>query len=260
MGKGQMNMLAPVEYDETALAGLTEEERAVFLAMQQEERQNTLSGVDLQLTRYKINKDLCQFVDETGETVKELVGVIVYKDKIRGYWDRTAEDNIPECSSIGGVTGITRDGKNRPCASCPFNQWGSAVDEKGEQTKGKACKEMRRIYLALKGAAVPIIITLPPTSIGNFDKYISARATRNITDLARETKVTLSPEKGGKFTYAVAQFALGDPVPPKDQLRYYEMRKWAKALADRTPVEVEDYDATDAEASTPVDENENPWE
>lgn len=258
MSKAQMNMLTTIDYDETALAGLTQEERAAFLAMQQDELQHTLSGVDLQLSRYKINKDLCQFVDESGETVKELVGVIVYKDKVRGYWDRSADDNVPECSSIGGVTGTTRNGETRSCANCPYNQWGSAVDEKGEPMKGKACKEMRRIYLALKGTAVPIFVTLPPTSIGNFDKYISARVTKKITDLARETKITLAPEKGGKFTYAVAQFALGEPVSPKDQLAYYELRKWAKAHADRTPVEVEDYDVTDAEA-TQVDEDENPF-
>jgi hypothetical protein len=258
MGKDQMNMLVPAQYDETALADLTPEERAVFLAMQQDELQHTLSGVDLQLSKVKINKDLCQFVDESGETVRELVGVIVYKDKTRGYWDRSAEDNVPECSSIGGVTGTTRGGETRSCANCPYNQWGSAVDEKGEPMKGKACKEMRRIYLASKNTAVPIFVTLPPTSIGAFDKYISARVTKKITDLARETKITLTPEKGGKFTYAVAQFALGEPVSPKDQLAYYELRKWAKAHADRTPVEVEDYDVTDTTAE-PIDDDKDPF-
>lgn len=251
-----MNALTPIQYDEKALAGLTEEEKKLFLSIQQEELQQTLNGVDLQLCRVKINKDLCQFVDESGDTFKELVGVIVYKDKIRGYWDRSSEDNVPECSSIGGVKGTTRNGEVRNCATCPYNQWGSAVDEKGERLKGKACKEMRRIYLASKDMAVPIFLTLPPTSISNFDKYISARITKKITDLARETKITLTPEKGGKFTYAVAQFALGDPVHPKEQLRYYEMRKLAKAHAERTAVEAEDYEVVEAQT---IGDNEDPF-
>ncbi len=232
------NALMLAGYD---LSELTPEEQKQLMEMYKKELQVSQEGIDLQPIRFKINKDSCTFLDPFGNGHSEIRGVIVYKHKMRGYWDRTSDDTIPECSSWDGRVGITRDGLQRECTQCPYNAWGSGVDEAGNQTRGKACKEMRRLFIALADYHLPVMISLPPTSIKNFDSYISARLTKGIPDIAAETIISLVTERGGKYSYAVAQFKMGDKVPPKRMLELNKLRSSIEAAASRIGIEDEDY-------------------
>lgn len=86
----------------------------------------------------------------------------------------SGSDNMnepPVCSSDDGFSGIeSATGEIKNCADCPNNQWGST--EKGG--RGKACKNMRRLYILVEGSDMPIVMTLPPTSIAGWEKYKSA--------------------------------------------------------------------------------------
>ena len=112
---------------------------------------------------------------DNPEIAAELIGVIVDNHAANAYWkgvygDAAAEGNLPDCSSLDGVLGIGAPGGN--CATCPLNQWGSdPKDGKG----GKACKNLRRLYDTLDGEFLPVLLTLPPTSIKNFSHYIIKR-------------------------------------------------------------------------------------
>lgn len=90
--------------------------------------------------------------DEDGDEdyPKEIEGVIVFTHRMNGYWPNAfgsstnPEDKIPVCSSMDGKSGLNiRTGEICECDKCPCNQYGS--DPNGG--KGKACKNMRRIYL-----------------------------------------------------------------------------------------------------------------
>jgi len=77
----------------------------------------------------------------------------------------------PICSSVDGHEGIElATGEVKNCSECPSNQWGSSP--KGG--KGKACKNMRRLFILAEGSDMPILLTLPPTSITGWDTYKSA--------------------------------------------------------------------------------------
>ena len=89
--------------------------------------------------------------DDDFDYPKEINGVIIFTHRLNGFWPNAfgtssnQEDKIPACSSMDGKTGLWLDtGELRTCESCPMNQFGSATDQKGEQAKGKACKNMRR--------------------------------------------------------------------------------------------------------------------
>lgn len=110
---------------------------------------------------------------DNPDTVTELVGIIIDHHPTNGYWrDPFSGGNVsPDCSSMDGKLGvITETGCVRSCDTCPLNQFGSADDG-----NGKACKNMHRIYLLREGEMLPIILTLPPTSIKPFKEYLAKR-------------------------------------------------------------------------------------
>ncbi|MGN0706600.1 MAG: hypothetical protein ACI4JC_01190 [Faecalibacterium sp.] len=108
--------------------------------------------------------------DEDGneEYLKDIEGVIIFTHRMNGYWPNAfgssanPEDKIPLCSSMDGETGVNiKTGVISECEHCPYNQYGS--DPNGG--KGKACKNMRRIYLMRSGDPNIYLLTVPPTSI-----------------------------------------------------------------------------------------------
>ena len=76
---------------------------------------------------------------------RKLVGVILYHHLANAYWPEGSEydDNVPPfCQSFDGKQGYGEPGG--VCAACAFNQFGSTANG-----SGKACKNMRQIYLRL---------------------------------------------------------------------------------------------------------------
>lgn len=229
------------------LTGLSEAEKAELAQIYADELRMSGEGIEFRPSRIKIQKDSCTFVDEFGQTLDELVGVIVFKQRTRGLWE--PGNRIPLCSSIDGHTGFdTRTGKARDCATCPDNQWGSGRNEKGEPTRGKACKEMRRVFIAQPDAYVPVFVSLPPTSLKTFDSHISARLSKGIADTAVETIFRLIPEKSeGGFSYAVITCKMGRRLSGQEMLRYIKMRDKVAAAAAKIGITEEDYMQDEAE-------------
>lgn len=135
--------------------------------------------------------------ENNPDVVKELVGIIVHQHAVNAYWredspaDGDAQRNAPICSSLDGHTGYdTWSGVNVECATCPNNKFGSAA--KG---KGKACKNMRRLYFLMEGRAMPVIIQIPPTSLKAFKDYVGMWiARKQIPPYAHVTRLTLKKE------------------------------------------------------------------
>lgn len=55
------------------------------------------------------------------------------------------------------------------CQLCEMNQYGT--DQSGG--KGKACKNMRTLYILRSGEAMPIQLSLPPTSLSPFSEFVN---------------------------------------------------------------------------------------
>lgn len=116
--------------------------------------------------------------DEDGDEdyLKDIEGVIVFTHRMNGYWPNAfgsstnPEDKIPVCSSMDGKSGLNiRTGEVCECDKCPCNQYGS--DPNGG--KGKACKNMRRIYLMRSNDPNLYLLTVPPTSIKEVNKALT---------------------------------------------------------------------------------------
>lgn len=128
--------------------------------------------------------------EDMDTSTPSLVGVVIHTQKCNAYFD---EDNVgntpPICSSEDSVCGTIREsGEIRYCNECPLNKFNSSA--KGS---GKACKNMIRLYVLIEGSPVPIMLTLPPTSIRAWQSYRTSVLAMN----------RLRPEE------AVTEFTLG---------------------------------------------------
>jgi hypothetical protein len=129
------------------------------------------------------------------ESAKELTGVIVGLASKKAYWKESMEDSgggsPPSCRSEDGMMGVGDPGGS--CARCPFNQFGSS--EKGE---GKACKDTTHILLIREGSILPVLLSVPPTSIRPVRSFLLRAAGQGIGKHAMEVSFTLERAQAGK--------------------------------------------------------------
>lgn len=201
-----------------------------------QEVQTALENIDPRPPRIKISREAQAFLLPDGSTAKQLTGVIVYHHKARGYWEVEGQQ-VPTCSSMDGKTGTDENGEQQTCATCPFNAWGS-----GKDGRGKACKEMRWIYVLQEGEIIPSRISLPPTSLGQFDAFVTALAQRKIAPIMKQVRIGLEKTERHGFTYSV----LGQPEVLGDVERdkiveMLKLRDSVVAAAKKAGIEAEDY-------------------
>lgn len=211
----------------------------------QAEVQTALENIDPRPPRIKISREAQAFLLPDGSTAKTLTGIIMFHHKARGYWAVEGQQ-IPTCSSMDGKTGTDEDGNIHSCASCPHNAWGS-----GKDGRGKACKEMRWIYFLQEGEIIPSRISLPPTSLGQFDTFVTALAQRRIAPIMKVVRIGLEKTERHGFTYSVLgqPEVLGD-VPREKIVEMLQLRDSVVAAAKKAGIEAEDYfDAVDVSAA-----------
>lgn len=142
------------------------------------------------------------------ESTEELPCIICAWHPCRGFWPGAfSGSEPPQCASPDGITGKGEPGGL--CAECEYNEWGTATDDKGEPTRGKACKEMRRLFVLLPNTMIPYVLTLPPTSLKQFTQYLVALSGAGLDYWAVETVITLATDKNNNgVSFSQCQFEL----------------------------------------------------
>jgi len=152
-----------------------------------------------------------EVLDDNGEptAVSEITGIIVDRYPVNAYWpDKfSGENNPPQCTALNGYEGVGDPGGL--CARCPHNQWGS--DEDG---RGKACKNLHRVYIMAPDEALPRLITLPPTSLGNLNSYLVTltKRARPYYSVLTRVKLEKATNKNG-ISFSRATFSRAGDVP-----------------------------------------------
>lgn len=174
-----------------------------------EEMAEDMDGLTMAFQRVKIpGGGMLQFEmpsedPDHPEYSSNLIGVILYNHASHAYWAEDSseeENNPPICSSPDGKTGIGLPGG--ACATCEMNKFRTAA--KG---RGKACKNMRVIYLLRSGDYMPLQLNLPPTSIKAFQDFVSsAFIMRRRATCGSLVQISLRRESNGKDVYSVATF------------------------------------------------------
>lgn len=175
----------------------------------QEELAEDMEGLQISFPRVKIPAGgALQFEipsddPENPDYAKNLVGVILFHHPNNAYWPEGSEydDNAtPLCSSVDGKLGIGEPGGS--CAVCALNQFGSAAEG-----NGKACKNMRVLYLLRSGEFMPLQVTLPPTSLKPFREFMNQSfMLRRRAAYGSVVQIGLKKMSNGKDDYSVATF------------------------------------------------------
>ena len=74
--------------------------------------------------------------EDDTDAMKEIEGVIVFTHRLSAYWPGAygGGNDLPTCSSMDGKTGINAEtGEAVDCEHCPYNQYGTGTDDKGNQ-------------------------------------------------------------------------------------------------------------------------------
>ncbi len=111
---------------------------------------------------------------QNPDYTRTLEGVILYNHPSCAYWapgKSESDGNTPLCISNDSITGYGTPGG--PCALCDFNKYNTGIDSNGNITKGKACKNMRQVYILQSGEFMPLHLTLSPTSLKPFNDFMN---------------------------------------------------------------------------------------
>ena len=180
------------------------------------------------------------------DPVKEFEGVILMSHKCNAYWPDafgTSEDKNPACASMDGEEAITQDGEIMKCATCPYNEFGSA-----KVGTGKACKNMRRLYILREGDVLPLVLSLPPSALAAYDKYRTRLSTAAKKVHGVITKFTLTKAKSAQgVAYSMPQFEAVSVLPLAESER---VREYAAAMlksAQKAGITADDYNAAATE-------------
>lgn len=200
--------------------------------------------------------------DDDVEYMKEISGVIVFTHRMNGYWPDTfgsgdnGGDKIPACSSMDGKTGLWRDtGEVRNCETCPMNQFGSATDGKGGRGKGKACKNMRRLYLVMSGDPNLYLLTVPPTSIKEVNRQLfkimrdkNVTYTGMIVNLTLEKAVNANNVAYSKVVIKDSGYRLSKALTAQVKAMRLQVKDQYQAMA----ITMDDYATAPAQDASPV--------
>ena len=175
---------------------------------------------------------------------KEFDGVIVAWKTQRAYWkEKYSGGSVPpDCASDDGITGSGDPGG--VCEQCPYSQFESATDEKGEKMPGQACKQIRLMAVVQKDDLVPVLLSAPPTSLANMRRYFLRLASRAKPFYAVVTRFTLvKAQSAGGITFSQIE---ANAIEQLDDEQQAKMEGFAKVIGDslerRTGSDAADYD------------------
>ena len=128
---------------------------------------------------------------------------------LKGYDKDTSEGQKPDCYSADGIepAADAQNKQSKKCATCPHNQWGSRVTEKGN-SKGKACADTVRMAVAAAGQLNdPMLLRVPPASIKGLGEYGQMLAKRGVGYNMVVTKVAFDMDaESPKLTFKPVGF------------------------------------------------------
>lgn len=177
---------------------------------------------------------------DAPETAQDITGVIVHHHPVNAYWKDayTGGSQQPDCSSIDGKMGLeVASGELRSCEGCPYNLYGSA----GDGSNSKACKNGHRVYILREGEVLPLLLTLPPTSLRAFKDYLAKRIVlKGKRSWHVITRITLKREQNaGGIKYSSCVFAKAGDLDQQQLEALSGTVDAVKALSAAVPVETD---------------------
>lgn len=171
--------------------------------------------------------------------VESFRGVIIAHHKNNALFEGSGDEKMntpPICSSTDGILGADhRTGECKNCETCPYNEFGSAG-------KGKACKNMHRLYILVEGSPIPVTLTIPPTSLELWSNYALmdvAASGLEMSEVVTEFSLTNAMNEAGQ-KYSLVNFKLVGKVS-REVVEFCEKMGSAIEQSPRLAIAPEDY-------------------
>lgn len=144
-------------------------------------------------------------IELAGTVIPSIEGVILYFKRANIYAIKDGEERTIKCFSFDGVVpAIGVPEKQSPyCSSCGMNQF---EEDEDTHKKHKACRNLRRTIVLTLYSPIPVTFTLPPTSLRNFNSFLSNLNFYNYDYDKVLTKVTTETMQKGGFDVSIAKF------------------------------------------------------
>ena len=134
-----------------------------------------------------------------GSTRKEIECILLDTYRNNSYYASTeiVDGSFPDCWAIDYHSGEMKPDLSceqiqaEKCSECKKNEWKS--DPKGGC--GKACRNGRQLIILIKDYFVPCILSVPPTSLKNIEKYLNSFIAKHIPYQAVKTKLQLDKKE-----------------------------------------------------------------
>ena len=128
--------------------------------------------IDAPLPAIKVLRETPMYETPEGDTVKDIVGHIIYWHNCNQYYATEygdGEQGPPACASSDG---LKPDGGENPmagpCRQCPYNEYGS-----GDDGRGKKCQNTIRLYVLRDGDIIPSVIKASPASLSKKESLMT---------------------------------------------------------------------------------------
>jgi hypothetical protein len=184
-------------------------------------------------------------IDGDDDYESTVEGVIVGIKPLRAFWAKSFDEAgggaPPDCYSNDTVMGYgdpLQNGKTDwySCEECPNSKFGSA--SRGE---GQACKEMRMVMVIRENDLLPVVISLPPTSLKKLQQYMMRLGSRGLKYYEVITRFKLSKvQNQAGIGYAVAEFQAAGLVDTPQVFAQYR-NDLGKVLGNVIKVTSDDY-------------------
>ena len=183
--------------------------------------------------------------------VESFRGVIIAHHKNNALFESSGDEKMntpPICSSTDGILGADhRTGECKNCETCPYNEFGSAG-------KGKACKNMHRLYILVEGSPIPVTLTIPPTSLELWSNYALmdvAASGLEMSEVVTEFSLTNAMNEAGQ-KYSLVNFKLVGKVS-REVVEFCEKMGSAIEQSPRLAIAPEDYNREPVKVLTQSD-------
>jgi len=209
-------------------------EQTEAIAFFRSESAATTDGLQVTFPRVRFptsNSSFFEIPSVTGEpeAVKEIEGVVVFKQNVRAWWmgkdgetSFESTNSPPACSSLDGITPVAGEHRQAAtCALCKRSEW-----DTGKEGRGQACKARLNCFILRPGDELPTLISLPPTAIKLFSQYAVGLRQKKSALIATTTIFGLQDAKSsGGTAYKNIALRMGKP------LTFLDM-KGARAISD----------------------------
>lgn len=178
-----------------------------------------------------------------GKVATEFSGVVIYAQDSRAYWKEGLDDGAgagkpPDCASDDAETGHGDPGG--ACAHCPLAEFGS-------DGRGQACKQVRLLFVLLPGELLPVVVSLPPTSLKPARSFMLRLASKGVPYYGVVTKFLLEGTKNPEgIDYSVVKLEVAEKMDTEGVAKFRKVRDAYAPLFQATKADAEDFSVKDS--------------